>query len=308
MATDKNLDKLIVNKLTMEQYQGITPSDEELYFVTDEAEGFPSQATGDAGKALLAVGDGSVEWGSVASLASANEWTGSNTFKNNQTIASTYYLNCDTINSSATGNSMLRMYYDTDGAYKVLVGTVYRQATILGSTDRPYYAKDGEAFQAHELALKSDVPTDYVTATTAQTISGSKIFSGALTTGTISPSVTGSYSLGTSSLVWSAVYAKTMTLSSGEAATKITLTNNYISSEICLSGYEWRIGKDTLDANTAFYGKLIPGKTNNYDIGNSSKLWSNIYLSGGLSNGTSTVSVNDLINLVAYARKQGWIS
>ena len=159
MATDKNLDKLIVNKLTMAQYQSATPSDEELYFVTDEAEGFPSQATGDAGKALLAVGDGSVEWGSVASLASANEWTGSNTFKNNQTIASTYYLNCDTINSSSTGNSMLRMYYDTDGAYKVLVGTVYRQATILGSTDRPYYAKDGEAFQAHELALKSDVPS-----------------------------------------------------------------------------------------------------------------------------------------------------
>lgn len=73
-------------------------------------------------------------------------------------IASDKHLNVDVINSKTTGNSMLRSYYDTDKAYKTLVGSVNRQTTILGSTDRPYYAKDGETFQAHEIALEEELP------------------------------------------------------------------------------------------------------------------------------------------------------
>lgn len=301
MGSEKKLNQLVINKLTMAQYQKTTPSDDELYFVTDEAEGFPSQGSSDKGKALIAVGDGTVEWGSVASLASANEWTGANTFKNNQTIAKTYYLNCDTINSSSTGNSMLRMYYDTDGAYKVLLGTVYRQATILGSTDRPYYAKDGEGFQAHELALKEDVPTDYVTATTAQTISGSKIFTGAMTTGAITPSATNAYSLGTSDLAWNNVYTTNFNIKNKNAETvTLNFQNSYSSAYISLDAYSFVIGGQ--------WPTLYPASNGNQNLGKTGNLWKDLYLSGNLTNGTSNVSITDLINLVAYAKKQGWLS
>lgn len=158
MPTDTKLEKLIINKLTLEQYQALESIDEgQLYFVDNEADGFPAQLSGYSGYALLADGTGGTYWGEFPSLDTAHAWTGEQTFTANVAISPTYYLKCDTINSSTTGNALLRMYYDTDSAYKCLVGSVYRQTTLLGSTDRPYYAKDGETFQAHELALKEDI-------------------------------------------------------------------------------------------------------------------------------------------------------
>lgn len=87
--------------------------------------------------------------GGYAKLSSNNAFTGTNSFSN--------AISVDTINSKSTGNSIARMYYDTDKAYKVLLGSVARQITLLGNSDRPYYAKDGEAFNAHSLALSEDL-------------------------------------------------------------------------------------------------------------------------------------------------------
>lgn len=158
MPTDTKLEKLIINKLTLEQYQALETIDEgQLYFVDNEADGFPAQLSGYAGYALLADGNGGTRWGEFPSLDASHTWTGEQTYTANVIVSPTYYLKCDTINSATTGNALLRMYYDADGAYKCLVGSVYRQTTLLGSADRPYYAKDGEAFQAHELALLEDV-------------------------------------------------------------------------------------------------------------------------------------------------------
>lgn len=158
MPTDTKLEKLIINKLTLEQYQSIeNPSDSELYFVDNEADGFPAQPSGSKGMALLAGGDGTTYWGAFPSLDAEHEWTAKQTYTADVDIASTGHLNVDVINSKATGNSLLRMYYDADSAYKCLVGSVYRTTTLLGSADRPYYAKEGEDFQANPIALLSDV-------------------------------------------------------------------------------------------------------------------------------------------------------
>lgn len=54
MPTDKELNELIVNKLTRKQYEGIeSPSDTELYFVTDD----DSIITDSDGNAKLTLSD-----------------------------------------------------------------------------------------------------------------------------------------------------------------------------------------------------------------------------------------------------------
>lgn len=159
MPTDTKLEKLILNKLTLEQYASIKePSESELYFVDNEDDGFPSQSSAVANYALLANGDGTTKWGDVALPSASHTWSADQTYTANIAVETGKYIACDTINSKATGNSLIRMYYDTDGAYKCLVGSVYRQTTLLGNSDRPYYAKDGEGFQAHELALAEETP------------------------------------------------------------------------------------------------------------------------------------------------------
>lgn len=159
MPTDTKLDKLIINKLTLDQYASIeTPDEGQLYFVDNEEDGFPSQSSAVANYALLANGDGTTKWGDVALPSVSHTWSADQTYTANIAVQTGKSIACDTFNSKATGNSLLRMYYDTDSAYKCLVGSVYRQTTILGSTDRPYYAKDGEGFQAHELALVEETP------------------------------------------------------------------------------------------------------------------------------------------------------
>lgn len=54
------------------------------------------------------------------------------------------------------GNAIVR-YKDTEG--KTVIGTSEKPTVLMGSTDRPYYSKDGSNFTGEELALKSDVPT-----------------------------------------------------------------------------------------------------------------------------------------------------
>lgn len=44
------------------------------------------------------------------------------------------------------------------------------------------------------------------------------------------------------------------------------------------------------------------------DLGMPSYKWKDLYLSGNISDGTNSVSVADLANLIAYAKSQGWIS
>ena len=168
MPTDTKLDKLIINKLTLDQYASIeNPSDSELYFVDGEDDGFPSQSSAVANYALLANGDGTTRWGDVALPSASHTWSADQTYTANIAVETGKYIACDTINSKATGNSLIRMYYDSDSVYKCLVGSVYRPTTILGNSDRPYYAKDGEGFQAHELALVEETPQLGVDATDA---------------------------------------------------------------------------------------------------------------------------------------------
>lgn len=46
----------------------------------------------------------------------------------------------------------------------------------------------------------------------------------------------------------------------------------------------------------------------NKDLGSNSYKWKDLYLSGNISDGTNSVSVADLANLISYAKTQGWIS
>lgn len=88
-------------------------------------------------------------------------------------------IDVDTINSKATGNSMLRMFYETASKlYRVLVGSVLRPLTLLGNGDRPYYAKDGEGFEQKGIALLNDLDTKQdklVSGTNIKTIDGEDI-------------------------------------------------------------------------------------------------------------------------------------
>lgn len=61
MSQDTNIPNLIINKLTKQQYSGITPSDTELYFITDEDAYLPAdQGSVNAGKVLTVGNDGVV--------------------------------------------------------------------------------------------------------------------------------------------------------------------------------------------------------------------------------------------------------
>ena len=68
MSTRTQVNELKINRMTKDQYKEITPSDTELYFVTDESDTLPEQA-GNAGKFLTT--DGSIpSWTDVDALPS----------------------------------------------------------------------------------------------------------------------------------------------------------------------------------------------------------------------------------------------
>ena len=61
MSQDTNIPNLVINKLTKQQYEGTTPSNTELYFVTDEDAYLSSnQGSANAGKVLTVGNDGTV--------------------------------------------------------------------------------------------------------------------------------------------------------------------------------------------------------------------------------------------------------
>ena len=99
--------------------------------------------------------------------------------------------------------------------------------------------------------------------------------------------------------------------------------NLYLSNDIYLNGYDC-IGIDSSNsvnlkyngevrikvgsAESVFVGKITPDSSNTYDLGRSGLLWKDLYLSGVLTDGTNSVNIEDLANLIAYAKAQGWIS
>lgn len=53
---------------------------------------------------------------------------------------------------------------------------------------------------------------------------------------------------------------------------------------------------------------IRPISDNTQSLGTSSFAWANLLLKGNISDGTNSVNVADLANLIAYAKSQGWIS
>lgn len=69
MSQDTNIPNLIINKLNKQQYEGITPNNTELYFITDEDAYLASnQGSGNVGKVLIVGNDGTVIPGNVTSV------------------------------------------------------------------------------------------------------------------------------------------------------------------------------------------------------------------------------------------------
>ena len=66
--TDTTVRNLVINVLTKNQYDGLTPSDSELYLITDDYNGLPSVTSSDNGKVLRVVNGA---W-AAASLPSAS--------------------------------------------------------------------------------------------------------------------------------------------------------------------------------------------------------------------------------------------
>ena len=86
---------------------------------------------------------------SKVDIASTQTITGQKTF--------TAHIKNDEIDNT-NGNAMLR-YKPTEN--KVVLGGSTIPTTIMGSGDRPTYSKNGSDFSGNELALKSDVDTNW---------------------------------------------------------------------------------------------------------------------------------------------------
>lgn len=63
------------------------------------------------------------------------------------------------------------------------------------------------------------------------------------------------------------------------------------------------------DNNIRFVSPTLRPQTNKTtDLGTYNSAWRNLYLAGVISDGTNSVSMSDLVALIAYAKAQGWIS
>lgn len=81
-------------------------------------------------------------------------------------------IGIDTINGATLGNAIMRQNTSTGD---VILGSTVRPLRLWGNGDRPTYSKDDGASYKN-LALTSDIPNNYVTTDTEQTISGKKTF------------------------------------------------------------------------------------------------------------------------------------
>ena len=150
MPTDENVSKLIINYLTLQQYQSITPNEGELYFVSNEVDALPGQSASDIGKALTANGDGTVKWSDFPSLTEPHTWLGEQRFV---TVAT------DEIKSTA-GSYLVRFEKEenTDDRFRTVIGSTSWPTTICGGAPRLFYAAYGEGYEQNAIAFISDIP------------------------------------------------------------------------------------------------------------------------------------------------------
>lgn len=150
MPTDENVSKLIINYLTLQQYQSITPNEGELYFVSNEVDALPGQSASDVGKALTANGDGTVKWSDFPSLTEAHTWLGEQRF---------VHVVTDEIKSTA-GNYLVRFAKDNEAGdrFRTVIGSTSWPTTICGGAPRLFYSQYGETYEENALAFISDIP------------------------------------------------------------------------------------------------------------------------------------------------------
>lgn len=150
MPTDENVNKLIINYLTLQQYQSITPNEGELYFVSNEVDALPGQSASDIGKALTANGDGTVRWSDFPSLTEAHSWTQPQSFAEVET---------DWMKST-TGNYLVRFAKDNEAGdrFRTVIGSTSWPTTICGGAPRLFYSQYGETYEENALAFLSDIP------------------------------------------------------------------------------------------------------------------------------------------------------
>lgn len=110
--------------------------------------------------------------------------------------------------------------------------------------------------------------------------------------------------LGTDSRRWKNLYL------SGELSLANIELNPYDNtSSTTWSIHEWYNAIRFYVGSTLHYSLSTTSFfANGKDLGSSTQLWKDLYLSGNLSDGTNSVTVADLKALIDYARAQGWIS
>ena len=150
MPTDENVSKLIINYLTLQQYQSITPNEGELYFVSNEVDALPGQSASDRGKALTANGDGTVKWSDFPSLTEPHGWTQPQSFSE---------VDTDWIKST-TGNYLVRFVKDNEAGdrFRTVIGSTSWPTTICGGAPRLFYSEYGDVYEQNALAFLSDIP------------------------------------------------------------------------------------------------------------------------------------------------------
>lgn len=150
MPTDENVSKLIINYLTLQQYQSITPKEGELYFVSNDVDALPGQSASDIGKALTANGDGTVRWSDFPSLTEPHGWTQPQSFAEVETD----------LMKSTTGNYLVRFAKDNEAGdrFRTVIGSTSWPTTICGGAPRLFYSQYGETYEENALAFLSDIP------------------------------------------------------------------------------------------------------------------------------------------------------
>ena len=108
--SDTQLSTLVINKLTKAQYEGTTPSNSELYFITDEDAYLASnQGSGNAGKVMTVGNDGVVTPQPISA----------------QNIQTTTNL-VTSVSSSSTDQQYpsAKLFYDTCGDIETLINNL----------------------------------------------------------------------------------------------------------------------------------------------------------------------------------------
>ena len=239
---------------------------------------------------------------------------------------------------------VLNELVNTTTADFVRIGTFFFAKKSTGR----YFCADKDSGEVHVYTLDIDLSTGewvisedvMVDIDTAQTITGTKTFSGGIKlnpntllysgpgsyqvqiTGHIVPSGSNTYNIGSSSYKMKDFYlaGKINPNSSSYGLTLPDTTSWTADSQIVDSASAQTITGAKVLSNTTLIGgttgggigwsigrHILPETTNYANIGSSSKRVANIYVGGNLSDGTNSVTVADLAALITYAKTQGWI-